>query len=168
MTDREVMQMALRALERSAWDTVDGRNAAEALRAQLAKPDDDARDAWQPIETAPVDQRVLIYDPDDRQAVSVRHIGSHWKTHLNTPQGAWQPTHWMPLPKPPAAMRGELPPSEEAESLDCRECRGQGKVKVGARVKPGSTYKTVVDYDTCPVCAGSGHRDDAMRGQPPP
>lgn len=39
---REVMQKALDALERGAWDTVDGRNAAEALREELAKPEEKA------------------------------------------------------------------------------------------------------------------------------
>ena len=38
MNHRDVMQQALDALERGAWDTVDGRNAAEALREELAKP----------------------------------------------------------------------------------------------------------------------------------
>lgn len=37
MTDKEVMQQALDALEKGAWDTLRGRNAAEALRTAIAQ-----------------------------------------------------------------------------------------------------------------------------------
>ena len=39
MTDKEVMQQALDALEKGAWDTLRGRNAAEALRTAIAQPE---------------------------------------------------------------------------------------------------------------------------------
>ena len=45
MTDRELFKMALDALEKGAWDTLIGRNAAEALRARLAE-DEITPDGW--------------------------------------------------------------------------------------------------------------------------
>ena len=64
---------------------------------------------WQPIETAPYDVPVLVFCPKrgpepDQQQVLTRQI-------LPRNQGEWwvwgdeysfEPTHWMPLPKPPA------------------------------------------------------------------
>jgi hypothetical protein len=57
---------------------------------------------WQPIETAPTDETVLIYwdqgvqagylNPEDGWYAVAGH-GSKW---LYQP-----PTHWMPLPNPP-------------------------------------------------------------------
>lgn len=72
---------------------------------------------WQPIETAPADQRVLLYRPtaiywaqvitgrfnEDKYAA---HPKPYWKHDLEHLEGkrctkANQPTHWMPLPLPP-------------------------------------------------------------------
>ena len=62
-----------------------------------------AEEGWQPIATAPREQRILVYsdDPDD--------IGIMWGYQL--PDGSWtedetgcgikEPTHWMSLPAPP-------------------------------------------------------------------
>ena len=54
---------------------------------------------WQPISTAPFNQKVLIYSPD----YGYIDVAEQW------PNGAWweaddyqhDPTHWMPLPAPP-------------------------------------------------------------------
>jgi hypothetical protein len=67
-------------------------------------PDDAAQSAWQPIETAPHQEYVLLgwlYD-------------GIWETDVGTATSGWrrggistmsqhgQATHWMPLPEPPA------------------------------------------------------------------
>ena len=61
--------------------------------------------ALKPIETAPKDKRVLVWDGHEVYA-------AHWARHMITDDGAWviaqfgdgeqvlvKPTHWMPLPK---------------------------------------------------------------------
>jgi hypothetical protein len=71
---------------------------------------------WRPIETAPIEESVLIYVPNAEhygdpiyRALQIRNVsggGTHWQTtgihhgrDLNPHYG--QPTHWMPLPDPP-------------------------------------------------------------------
>ena len=55
---------------------------------------------WQPIATAPKNGKlVLLWDP--RQGIRVGRLrGTNW----TTVPGLWtiHPTHWMPLPEPPA------------------------------------------------------------------
>lgn len=64
--------------------------------------------SWQPIETAPIDEWILAYEPEqiggEGSIIYVVH-----KTQLGSRvgffdgEGYWQlfPTHWMPLPEPP-------------------------------------------------------------------
>ena len=74
------------------------------------------RDAltWQPIETAPKDgARIVVWIPaedDDPPEVAYVQWASHFSGWLGV-NSAWQlespqPTHWMPLPKPPEAGTG--------------------------------------------------------------
>ena len=71
-------------------------------------------DGWQPIETAPKDKNILGYGPK----VGINHV--FW----SQAEEQWQKvelsayyqlskmaiTHWMPLPKPPQALRSsEMP-----------------------------------------------------------
>jgi hypothetical protein len=70
---------------------------------------------WQPIETAPIEQRILLFcprDPIDGDPVFVGiydttnvRDGNHWHNdegyYLEHP-----PTHWMPLPNPPYSEEG--------------------------------------------------------------
>lgn len=76
--------------------------AAQARIAEL-----EASQQWQPIETAPKNgTRILTYSPKDNEYC--------WKIEINKwKHSAWQaspsmcqPTHWMPLPAPPA-LTGE-------------------------------------------------------------
>lgn len=74
---------------------------------------------WQPIETAPKDERILLYRPtagftwtrvvigrfdSDRYAKRPRPYWQHDLEHLaGKAEGrAVNPTHWMPLPAPPS------------------------------------------------------------------
>lgn len=67
-------------------------------------------EAWQPIETAPKDEtNIVFFDPQDGV-----HVG-WWSRSIWVHPGAWvievnrsdtsvfEPTHWMPLPRPPLA-----------------------------------------------------------------
>jgi len=68
---------------------------------------------WQPIETAPKNESVLIFIPNAehygpgiyRGMLVDMGTGPHWDAnalHMGRSCG-WgnQPTHWMPLPEPP-------------------------------------------------------------------
>lgn len=66
---------------------------------------------WQPIETAPPTSghgvHLLLYVPDYALSslivegwMNPAHPGSPWVAHNG---GQLTPTHWMPLPDPPAA-----------------------------------------------------------------
>ena len=71
-----------------------------ALRARLAVP------AWQPIESAPADALMILFAPDSADESDRVVIGTSHSDHgfVKFPH-AWpvKPTHWMPLPPPPAA-----------------------------------------------------------------
>lgn len=73
---------------------------------------------WQPIETAPKDDLILLYGlldphPNERQLYSGLDrptrvtaywdsIDEAWSPMGGTWTGPWfKPTHWMPLPSPP-------------------------------------------------------------------
>ena len=75
---------------------------------------------WQPIETAPKDQIVLLYRPtapwpaiqvvpgryyNDQYAKKPRPFWGIWLTIWNskTESRAYEPTHWQPLLEPPDA-----------------------------------------------------------------
>ena len=54
---------------------------------------------WQPIETAPKNgTRILAIE--DEWAEIVRWVGMKWE---DIDGREYSPTHWQPLPKPPAA-----------------------------------------------------------------
>ena len=69
---------------------------------------------WQPIETAPKDEFVLLAGPSGYTTIktifttgrmcSDYHTG-RWIDHANDDltDFGFRPTHWMPLPKPPVA-----------------------------------------------------------------
>ncbi len=73
---------------------------------------------WQPIETAPKDGRVILLYGElsvstggavtPRKSSNEVYIG-HWHTRWQTGNFAiWEnPTHWMPLPEPPEALKDD-------------------------------------------------------------
>jgi hypothetical protein len=60
---------------------------------------------WQPIETAPKDgTRVLTFGPDRIvTAYFDPGVRGHEREFPAGWRGAFEPTHWMPLPAPPEA-----------------------------------------------------------------
>jgi hypothetical protein len=89
------------------------RELTEALQAQREA-------AWQPIETAPKDRRVLGFHPSHGVGLmfwQTMTVGQPYADEAVETSG-WrilgmfiapgdfdQPTHWQPLPAPPAAIR---------------------------------------------------------------
>lgn len=57
---------------------------------------------WQHIETAPQNQWVLVHDNSPQEAVVTIGIcrNGEWRSMTGW---IFRPTHWMPLPEPPAA-----------------------------------------------------------------
>jgi hypothetical protein len=57
---------------------------------------------WQPIETAPKDEVILVYDGDDIYMAewddSFNSRG--WRLYIDGAR-LYRTTHWMPLPEPP-------------------------------------------------------------------
>jgi hypothetical protein len=69
---------------------------------------------WQPIETAPKDRTILLWVPYDAwQVCAWDELHKEWVSTGGLSFDA-VPTHWMPLPEPPAAtqpLRTEGSPS---------------------------------------------------------
>ena len=64
---------------------------------------------WLPIETAPKDGRSVLLYQDGSIETGFWYVGSlyqHWECF----KGIMDPTHWMPLPKPPTEQK---PPPDE-------------------------------------------------------
>ena len=66
-----------------------------------------AEGGWQPIETAPKDGSTILYSAGGWVCAGCWHIREEqWREHNNFPSDSWgtedYPTHWMPLPSPPA------------------------------------------------------------------
>lgn len=74
---------------------------------------------WQPIESAPFDQAVLVYtmfrgdwsNGDKGIYVAKRRVNRRWYAFADGCGGAMDtpPTHWMPLPTPPAVEEPARP-----------------------------------------------------------
>lgn len=82
----------------AAWDFVG--TYEDEIRAALSPPPDEVME-WRPIETAPIAKNVLV---------AVGKKVTYAALYEGKKQGWWgydgsplktQPTHWMPLPKPP-------------------------------------------------------------------
>lgn len=78
-------------------------------------PDVGAIMTWQPIETAPKDQLIMLWRPDAywwaKRDIAIwckdnlaRKPKPYWQSLLiqgKVMQRYWYPTHWQPLPQPP-------------------------------------------------------------------
>jgi len=54
---------------------------------------------WQPIETAPKNETILIAYGVDEVGTGLHWLGNEWD--CDQEEGVVVPTHWMPLPQPP-------------------------------------------------------------------
>jgi hypothetical protein len=98
---------------------VGARDLAEQIERAITEAVQAQREAaWQPIETAPTNVSVLVfmprwehYGPGIYRAILVdmgtgkRWHSTAWACGRDVPPDEW-PTHWQPLPAPPAAIRG--------------------------------------------------------------
>jgi hypothetical protein len=116
------MQMTPTEADFAAYDAADARARAaycaqdrtsssfqtigEFDRREFAQAIAEARPKWRPIETAPKDKDVLVYQPSENIVISAFwqedgyfHGWMNWSCRSD----GWQlaPTHWMPLPEPP-------------------------------------------------------------------
>lgn len=85
------------------------RELIDDLRAEVERLR--ASQQWQPIETAPVGQTIFCYHKMAGRypGCQTRIAGTNATVWCNTftgESGTMPPTHWMPLPEPPAE-RGE-------------------------------------------------------------
>ena len=58
---------------------------------------------WQPIETAPMLKTVLLAVEFDGPGDWRIKCGSLYSNEWHVFGASWEPTHWMPLPKPPVS-----------------------------------------------------------------
>jgi len=73
----------------------DLRTKVASLEARLAEALERNVNKWQPIETAPEEEHILVFD-DYVKIARYRKFEDEvlWV-------GCYSPTHWMPLPEPP-------------------------------------------------------------------
>lgn len=69
--------------------------------------------AWQPIETAPIQGRVLMYAPPE--ALYERPQGESGEYRVTNRRNWTWATHWMPLPAPPSNSPSIAPVSNQQE-----------------------------------------------------
>ena len=60
---------------------------------------------WQPIETAPKDGTIVLVWSENSGRV-IDHYAEDYRSWYRFTKYL-QPTHWMPLPKPPKSIGGE-------------------------------------------------------------
>jgi len=107
-------------IEDAEWKEFKNLRAALAASPEgLARPQTEEKpdSGWQPIESAPKMRSVILWADTSTPDFPNWHMGSgHFSTDLNAwiwegetvREWAHPPTHWMPLPKPPAGADQEL------------------------------------------------------------
>ena len=92
-----------------AYDTEDDvvREAAATIRELADRIKElEAKLEWQPIETAPKDGTpILLLIKSPRNAIQASFSGSCWVDCWCAFVDPYEPTHWMPLPSPPQALK---------------------------------------------------------------
>ena len=109
MTDTTLEAVA-RAIHEIAWPYYvwreDSNNTAKAVAWATAAIAAYEAAQWQPIETAPTDGTpILAYEPGEVPCVvqALRYQGHLiWQACCYDMAGLNKPTHWRPLPPPPA------------------------------------------------------------------
>jgi hypothetical protein len=84
-------------------DQVDDIGVLEAARIEIQRLRYER--AWQPIEMAPTDKRVLVCVaeiPKHRRVIALKSKQGLWLDEQLQPM-AYPPSHWQPLPAPPAS-----------------------------------------------------------------
>jgi hypothetical protein len=68
---------------------------------------------WEPIETAPLETRIMLWCPDRQRKNEepvfvfgsiVQFSDGRRKVYGDGMNGDWEFTHWMPLPSPPESV----------------------------------------------------------------
>ena len=99
-------------------DHIDGISCRDETIRQLE--DTVEGQGWQPIETAPVNEDVLLYSPhlcaSNKERIELGHAASRWGAGRMS-KHAWA-THWMPLPKLPDEAPEERAEREKKEKKD--------------------------------------------------
>ena len=97
----EKLREAVKAVEETSRRAIDCGYSWPIIKDALAElAERRAAQAWQPIETAPKDgQRIYAYCSPYGAGTAHYHEG--WHLHFCLNKDA-HPTHWMPLPTPPA------------------------------------------------------------------
>ena len=87
----------IRCYDENWFDELQGRSAKHelsALRSRIAE----LEATWQPIETAPHNSEIIIGSDKCVKSYPMWFDGNKWVApYIFNPN----PTHWMPLPKPP-------------------------------------------------------------------
>lgn len=109
MSERDVIAHRL-TMHPAHGITPDARKKADAILAALSAAGLVVEQGWQPIETAPQDQMVLVYAPSPdptRWHTSVCDLSPIICAAKWHPEGGWcmceirEVTHWRPLPAAP-------------------------------------------------------------------
>jgi hypothetical protein len=140
MTDRELLQMALDALEKGAWDTLRGRNAAEALRARLAQPE--------PVLVSPKEFIAAVTGKWDISGIPA--LMCVWPT-LEEAQPEPEPVAWMTNHDEPLLF-----PTKNEASQYCNEDEEPQPLYTAPPQEPQIKQRTG-DCLLTGVCAAEGH-----------
>ena len=87
------------------------KHLADVTAALASLPDDVSEDPWQPIETAPKDGQYLLWIATDDGGEIMKLERDHSGNWIYQGEPTFcasfyfEPTYWMPLPAPPAAIR---------------------------------------------------------------
>lgn len=123
-------KIILEFLKSQKWVAQKSIEIIEELQAEnqalLAKNRELEENGWLPMESAPKDQEILVYggqydsDLSDPVNLYLPMLVKYEKGYREEDEGSWvavhtcyynvtalNPSHWMPLPKPPTKTKGE-------------------------------------------------------------